>query len=58
MSRKPVTYTQPPANLPVCWLCDKKLYAGGRAYVLVESDDGHKHPAHKRCAYLDERANA
>lgn len=39
----------PRANPPICWLCDGRLYGGGRFYALVEVD-GASRPAHKTCA--------
>lgn len=47
--------TQPRANPPICWTCNKRLYAGGRIYVLVEDEDGNQHPAHKNCAVKESR---
>lgn len=43
---------KPRAAVPVCWLCGKRLYAGGRSYVIVV-DNGVEHPAHRTCAESD-----
>ena len=40
--------TLPRANPPVCWLCDKRLYSGGRMYVMREVD-GVMRPCHGHC---------
>lgn len=48
-ARKPVRFTQPKAKVPFCCVCDRKLHAGGRAYVEVTDPLGHKRPAHKAC---------
>lgn len=32
----------------LCWICDKRLYAGGRSYVEIEID-GVKRPVHASC---------
>lgn len=34
---------------PVCWGCDKKLYAGGRSYVMRADEQGIERPYHKSC---------
>jgi hypothetical protein len=39
----------PRANPPICWVCDRQLYAGGRCYELVAAEDGHEHPVHRAC---------
>jgi hypothetical protein len=41
---------QPRVNPPICWLCDKRLYAGGRAYDLI-SVEGQEtpRPVHRTC---------
>ena len=40
-----------PISPPICWICDRKLYHGGRSYRLVtDADTGHEHPAHVSCA--------
>ena len=38
------------ANPPVCWICDRKLYAGGWQYELIEDEAGNEHPVHVSCA--------
>ena len=38
------------AKVPLCWVCDRKLYAGGRSYVTITDEQGNEHPAHKSCA--------
>lgn len=43
-------FRQPKANPPICWICDRRLYAGGRAYVIIVGEDGHEHPVHRQCA--------
>lgn len=48
-----IKFTQPRAKVPICWICDRMLYGGGRVYVEVIDDAGHKHPAHKWCAESD-----
>lgn len=40
------------ANPPVCWLCGRRLYAGGWQYRIVEDEEGRPHPAHQAC-YAD-----
>lgn len=45
-----VKYTQPRANPPYCWACDRLLHAGGRAYTLVEVLGVGQKPMHKWCA--------
>jgi len=51
---KPAVYTQPRASVPICWHCDKRLYAGGRAYVMktvLDPVNGvQSRPFHKSCA--------
>lgn len=42
-------FRQPKARGRLCWLCDRRLYAGGRAYRLVELD-GVLRPVHALCA--------
>jgi hypothetical protein len=42
--------TQPRARVPVCWVCDKRLYGGGRFYEYVRDEEGHLQPAHVYCA--------
>ncbi len=42
--------TKPRANPPICWVCDKRLYGGGRFYETVADEAGHQHPAHVSCA--------
>jgi len=37
------------ARVPMCWLCDRKLNAGGYEWVGIV-ENGHQYPAHKRCA--------
>jgi hypothetical protein len=49
-SRKGIRFSQPVANPPFCWLCDRRLYAGGRSYVTIVGEDGHPRPAHDFCA--------
>ena len=46
-------FRKPRANPPFCWICDRMLYAGGRAYVTIAGEDGHEHPAHRECARDD-----
>ncbi len=48
-----VKFKQPIANPPVCWICGRKLYGGGRVYKLVNDYQGNEHPAHKQC-YQDD----
>lgn len=52
-SRSHVRFTQPRANPPFCWICDRMLHGGGRVYVEVIDGAGHSHPAHKSCAGSD-----
>ena len=33
---------------PSCWLCDRRLWAGGRSFVIIRRT-AKKHPAHKSC---------
>lgn len=40
-----------------CWICSRRLYAGGRAYKLIIGPDGHSHPCHADCV-RDEEAEA
>ena len=47
--RKPVVFLKPPVAGGLCWHCDKKLYASGRAYVMVRIDDVLR-PVHACCA--------
>lgn len=37
------------ANPPICWICDRKLFAGGRSFVLISDN----RPAHRDCAEKD-----
>lgn len=37
------------AKVAICWLCDRRLWAGGTSYTTI-IEDGHEHPAHKYCA--------
>lgn len=37
------------AKVAICWLCDRKLWAGGTSYTTIV-EDGHEHPTHKFCA--------
>jgi hypothetical protein len=46
-------FTKPKAKVPFCWVCDKRLYAGGRAYVEVKMEDGYFHPVHDFCVPKD-----
>lgn len=41
---------QPRAGVPFCWICDRRLYGGGKFYAEVIDDAGYPHPAHKTCA--------
>ncbi len=41
---------QPKANPPICWICDRKLYGGGKYYWIVQGLDDREHPAHVGCA--------
>lgn len=41
--------TKPRARVPICWHCDRQLYAGGRIYVEVMVD-GYARPMHTACA--------
>lgn len=41
---------QPRAKVPVCWICDRMLYAGGKSYAIVKDEAGNDRPAHKQCA--------
>lgn len=45
MIRRPVR-----ANPPICYICDRKLYAGGWSYELAEEEEGVYRPAHRACA--------
>jgi len=36
-------------NPPLCWICDRRLWVGGRSFVIIQ-EDGQEHPAHKGCA--------
>ena len=47
------TYTKE-IKRTLCWICDRKLYAGGRSWIWGKYDDGtldgaYK-PIHKSCA--------
>jgi hypothetical protein len=44
-----VTFANKPAPGGLCWICDRRLYAGGRSYVLV-TIDGVERPVHGDCA--------
>ena len=46
---RPIRFTQPPAVGGLCWFCDRRLYAGGRAYEMV-TVYGHPRPMHRGCA--------
>ncbi len=49
--------TQPRANPPICWICDKRLYGGGRCYDLIAVDgQADPRPVHKTCK--DEKSAA
>lgn len=41
-------YTKPVMRT-LCWICDRRLYAGGRSYVMIEID-GVQRPVHASCA--------
>jgi hypothetical protein len=43
------TARHPRANPPICWVCDRQLYAGGRCYEIVVAEDGNEHPIHRAC---------
>lgn len=38
----------PRLDPPICWVCDRKLYA--RRGRIIVAEDGHAHPAHAGCA--------
>lgn len=52
----PAKFKQLRAKVPICWICDRMLWGGGRVYVEVTDASGHKHPAHKQCAQLEKVA--
>lgn len=35
--------------VPVCWICNRRLYAGGRAVRMFVDDQGIERPAHDFC---------
>ena len=39
----------------MCWICDRKLYAGGRSYRKIEID-GVMRPVHAGCIDAEKRA--
>lgn len=43
-------FTKPKAKGGLCWVCDRRLYAGGRAYVMVTDSQGFERPVHDFCA--------
>ena len=45
-----IRFTQPRANPPICFFCDKKLHAGGRSYEKVREPDGLIRTYHISCA--------
>jgi hypothetical protein len=42
------TFKKPLVPGGLCWNCDRRLYAGGRSYKMVEID-GVMRPVHKHC---------
>lgn len=40
--------TKPKAPGGLCWVCDKRLYAGGRSYATAVID-GVERPVHAAC---------
>lgn len=43
------TAKQPRARVPVCGVCDRQLYAGGRSWAEMRDDGGILRQAHKSC---------
>ena len=52
--RKPIKFTAPRAIGGLCWLCDRRLHAGGRSYKTAVVD-GVERPVHARCLDKMER---
>lgn len=52
--RKPIRFTKPRPNIPLCWECNRLLYGGGRVYRTVEIDGVERH-VHASCLLQMER---